>query len=87
VRINETYIKQLHIDTDEANATGLRSGHFVYVVQSSLGLYSEMPSRSLVTESDVRQAVLKKQKIKLRKGVIVTPAARDLGKQHRVFVE
>jgi propanediol utilization protein len=87
VRVHPTYIKQLHIDTDEANATGLRSGHHVYVVQSSLGLYSEMPSKSLVTESDVRQAVLKKQKIRLRKGVIVTPAARDLGRQHRIFIE
>ncbi len=87
VRVKDSFIKELHIDTDEANATGLASGDMVYVVQSSLGYYAEMPSKSLITETDVRQAILRKQKIRLAKGMIVTPAARDLAKAHNIFTE
>ena len=87
VRVKESFRMQLHIDTDEGNASGLVNGDQVYVVQSSLGRYDEMPSKKLITESDVRQAVLRKQKIRLKKGAIVTPAAADLGKEKNVFIQ
>jgi putative phosphotransacetylase len=86
VRVKESFEKELHIDTDEANACGLSPGDFVYVVQSSLG-YSEMPSARLITERDVRRAMLLKKKIRVQKGALVTPAARDLAKAHDVFIE
>ncbi|MBN1996456.1 hypothetical protein JW935_02815 [candidate division KSB1 bacterium] len=87
VRVQENFIKELHLDTDEGNACGLRSGDMVYVVPSSIGYYAEMPSKKLVTEHDVRQAVLRKQKIRLLKGTIITPAAKDLAKSYNIFVE
>lgn len=87
IRVKESFRMQMHIDTDEGNATGLVTGDNVYVVQSSLGLYDEMPSKKLITENDVRGAILRKQKIRLKKGVIVTPAALDLGKEKKIFVE
>jgi len=87
IRAKDTFRLQLHIDTDEGNAAGLVNGDQVYVVQSSLGRYDEMPSKKLITEGDVRQAILRKQKIRLKKGVIVTPAAADLAKEKNVFVE
>jgi putative phosphotransacetylase len=87
VRVKDTFVKELHIDTDEANACGLIAGDFVFVVQSSLGFYSEMPSSRLVTERDVRRALLLKQKIRLLKGTLVTPAARELGNSHKIFIE
>ncbi len=87
IRVKDTFLAQLHIDTDEANAAGLKNGDLVFVVQSSLGLYTEMPSKRLITENDVRQAVAKKQKIRIHKETIVTPAARDLGKEKNVFVK
>jgi hypothetical protein len=40
-----------------------------------------------VCEEDVRQAVRQGRKILLGERSIVTPAARDLGDQHRVFVQ
>jgi len=87
IRVKDTFKKQLHIDTDEANAAGLSTGDYVYVVQSSLGYYAETEGKRLITENDVRQAIRKKQKIRLQKGVIVTPAARDLAKSFDVFIQ
>ncbi|CAN5881373.1 hypothetical protein BH24ACI5_BH24ACI5_01870 [soil metagenome] len=40
-----------------------------------------------VCEDDVRQAVRQARKIVIGERTIVTPAARDLGEQHRVFVQ
>ena len=40
-----------------------------------------------VCEDDVRQAVRHGRKIVIGERTIVTPAARDLGEQHRVFVQ
>lgn len=38
-----------------------------------------------VCEDDVRQALRAGQKLLLSERAIVTPSARDLGEQHRVF--
>ena len=38
-----------------------------------------------VCEDDVRQAIQAGRKLTLSERAIVTPAARDLGEQHRVF--
>jgi hypothetical protein len=40
-----------------------------------------------VCEEDVRQAIRQGRKIVIGDRSIVTPAARDLGEQHRLFVE
>jgi hypothetical protein len=40
-----------------------------------------------VCEDDVRQAVRQGRKITIGERTIVTPAARDLGEQHRLFVQ
>jgi acetaldehyde dehydrogenase (acetylating) len=40
-----------------------------------------------VCEDDVRQAVRQGRKIVIGERTIVTPAARDMGEQHRVFVQ
>jgi len=86
VRIRDTYMLEMHIDTDEANASGLKTGDHVYVVQSSLRYNANLNGRRLVTENDVRKAIMQGQKIKIDKGMIVTPAAQELGKYRGVFV-
>ena len=40
-----------------------------------------------VCEDDVRQAIKQNRKIVIGERTIVTPAARDLGDQHRLFVQ
>jgi ethanolamine utilization cobalamin adenosyltransferase len=40
-----------------------------------------------VCEEDVRQALKTGRKITIGERTIVTPAARDLGEQHRLFVQ
>jgi len=86
VRVNDTYVLEMHIDTDEGNAAGIKSGDHVYVVKSSLRYNANLNGRRLVTENDVRKAIMSGQKIKIDKGMIVTPAAQELGKYRGVFV-
>jgi hypothetical protein len=46
----------------------------------------EQPA-DFVCEDDVRQALKQNRKIVIGEKTIVTPAARDLGEQHRAFVQ
>jgi hypothetical protein len=46
----------------------------------------EIPA-DFVCEDDVRQAIRQNRKIVIGERSIVTPAARDLGEQHRLFVQ
>jgi acetaldehyde dehydrogenase (acetylating) len=50
------------------------------------GPQTEKPSE-FVCEDDVRQAVRQGRKIVIGERTIVTPAARDLAEQHRIFVQ
>src|SRR5579872_897439 len=45
------------------------------------------PPADFVCEDDVRQALKQNRKIVISEKTIVTPAARDLGEQHRAFVQ
>ena len=53
--------------------------------QPGAGLVDE--PAEFVCEDDVRQALRSGRKISVGERTIVTPAARDLGEQHRVFVQ
>ncbi len=45
------------------------------------------PATDFVCEDDVRQAMKQNRKIVIGERSIVTPAARDLGEEHRIFVQ
>jgi acetaldehyde dehydrogenase (acetylating) len=45
------------------------------------------PVSSFVSESDVRRAMAREEKIYIGPKTIVTPSARDLGNEHEVFIE
>jgi putative phosphotransacetylase len=84
IRVHESFVLDFHIDTDEANASGLRNGDKVYIAGKSAGQSPE-EGKTLITENDVRRAILEKRKIKLPPHVKVTPAAAELAKAHKIF--
>lgn len=84
IRVDATFVLDFHLDIDEANASGLKSGDHVYIVRKD-GKAQPVRNRKLITERDVRQAMMQKRKIVVPEGAIVTPAARDLAKAHDVF--
>lgn len=86
IRVKDSFRLQIHIDTDEANASGLVTGDKVFVIPSLSAAPTAAPSKKLITESDVKEAVANNQKIQVVPGMIVTPAARDLGKEKGVLV-
>jgi acetaldehyde dehydrogenase (acetylating) len=63
----------------EASVAAVRS-------PAAVASVSEKPA-DFVCEDDVRQAVRQGRKIVIGERTIVTPAARDLGEQHRVLVQ
>ena len=84
IRVDESFVLDFHLDIDEANAAGLRTGDHVYIVRSDPG-GQPVSNRRLITENDVRRAILEHRKIAVPPGAIVTPAARDLANAHDVF--
>jgi len=85
IRVHESFVLDFHIDTDEANAAGLRTGDKVYIAGKS-ACPSADALKTLITENDVRRAILEKRHIKLPPHAKVTPAAAELAKAHKVFI-
>jgi putative phosphotransacetylase len=84
IRVDETFVLDFHLDTDEANASGLKSGDHVYIVRSDRKT-QPVQNRRLITENDVRKAILERRKIRVPEKAIITPAALELAKAHDVF--
>ncbi|MFQ5650183.1 MAG: phosphate propanoyltransferase [bacterium] len=84
IRVDETFVLDFHLDLDEANAAGLETGDHVYIVRPDAKA-QPVRNRRLITENEVRQAIMNHRKIVVPAGAIVTPAARDLAKAHDVF--
>ncbi|MDZ7344430.1 MAG: PduL/EutD family phosphate acyltransferase, partial [candidate division KSB1 bacterium] len=85
IRVHESFVLDFHIDLDEANAAGLKTGDTVRLLGWSASVTAEPPVR-LITENDVRRAMLEKRRIKVPAGAKITPAAAELAKAHKVFV-
>jgi putative phosphotransacetylase len=84
IRVHESFVLDFHIDLDEANAAGLKTGDKVRIL--GFATYAATPSAKLITENDVRRAILEKRRIKVPAGAKITPAAAELAKAHKVFV-
>lgn len=85
IRVHENFVLDFHIDLDEANAAGLKTGHQVRILGLSEHHTTEVAAK-LITENDVRRAMLEKRRIKVPAGAKITPAAAELAKAHKVFV-
>lgn len=84
IRVDPAFVLDFHLDTDEANAAGLQNGDLVRIIGLSK-LHKEGRARRLITENDVRQAILRKQKIAIGPRTMITPAAAELARAHDVF--
>ena len=91
VRVNPTYRLDFHLDTDEANAAGVKTGDMAYILDGDPLSAGEpeavYPRKRVYSEHDVRKARVKGEKILLEKGTILTPSAKDYGYKWGVFGE
>ncbi|MDZ7290961.1 MAG: phosphate propanoyltransferase [candidate division KSB1 bacterium] len=85
IRVHESFVLDFHIDTDEANAAGLKTGDEVRILGFSSCQVAKS-AKKLITENDVRRAILEKRRIKVPAGAKITPAAAELAKTHNVFI-
>ncbi|MFQ5866001.1 MAG: phosphate propanoyltransferase [bacterium] len=84
IRVDDSFVLDFHIDIDEANASGLKTGDHVYLVGKDLKTQPAI-QRHLITENDVRRAILNHRKIIVPKDAKVTPAALELAKAYDIF--
>lgn len=84
IRVDETFVLDFHIDTDEANASGLKTGDQVYIVRMDVKA-QPVRNRKLITEHDVQQAIRQRKRIIVPEGALITPAAAELAKAHDIF--
>jgi len=88
-RIGPDHPTELHLDVEEADAAGVVDGTLVRILTSPPPAEPDpnayYPHKRLINERDVLDAIKRRQKIKLVPGMVVTPAAQELGKARNVF--
>jgi putative phosphotransacetylase len=89
IRVHESFRLDFHLDTDEANASGARTGDMAVLFKiGSVPLHSDRkyyPEKRLYSEHDVRKAEREGLVILVERSTILTPAARDLGRRKGLF--
>ena len=79
VRLGPTHATELHLDTDEANAAGVKSGDLAVIVARSAG-GAAGKRRPLLTERDVAAMAARGERVAARGPWLLTPAAKDRAK-------
>jgi len=86
-RVSETFALAMHIDFDEANACGLAPGDAGELMQNAeCGMQKCPVDEKLITEEKAKSLV-SQGKLVLRRGTIITPAARDVFTQAKTEIE
>ena len=88
-RVSEKFALAMHIDFDEANACVLQpggKGTIVMLNAECLMLNECVNEEKLITEERAKSLASQK-KLTLRKGTIITPAARDVFTQAKTVIE
>lgn len=89
IRVDESFRLDFHLDTDEANAAGARTGDEAILFKiGSVPMQSDRkyyPQKRLYSEFDVRRADREGMIILVERDTILTPAARDLGRAKGLF--
>jgi len=80
-----------YLDEEEAAAGNLENGDLVRILGKPVrpeyrsDAFNNRRKR-LITENDVRQAIMSGEKITVEQWMMLTPAARDLGNAHKVLI-
>ncbi len=92
IKYSTDYSQGFYIDQEEASAANLSDGDSVRILgkprepEYRKDRYLEKRKR-LITETDVRQAYLRGEKITVEPWMMITPAARDLGREKNILIE
>ena len=87
-RVSERFALAMHIDFDEANACALKAGDVGELVGQCTMNNEQctMTEEKLITEEKAK-GLSSRGKLTLRKGTIITPAARDVFTQAKTVIE
>jgi len=87
-RVSDRFALAMHIDFDEANACGLAPGDVgVLMLNAECAMRSAcVNDEKLITEERAK-SMAAQSKLILRKGAIITPAARDVFAQAKTTIE
>lgn len=90
VRIDPSYRLDFHLDTDEANAAGVKTGDSAFIVNipsvnDNQEANSYYPQKKLYSELDVRKAHSDGKMILIDKKTILTPSAKEYGMRWNIF--
>ncbi len=88
VCVSDEYDLELHLDEDEADALRALPGGRARVLTAGDGRPPEeryLPVGRLVSEDAVRRARAQNLRIKVSKGMVLTPSAKDLGRAWGLF--
>ena len=86
-RVSERFALAMHIDFDEANACALQPGDMGEIIrQCTVNEQCTIIEDKLITEEKAKH-LISQEKLTLRKGTIVTPAAKDVFTQAKTVIE
>ena len=86
-RVSEKFALAMHIDFDEANACGLQAGDMGQLVgQCTMNNEQCTIDEKLITEEKAKRFI-SQGRLVLRRGTIITPAARDIFTQAKTTIE
>ncbi len=85
VRIADTAVTEIHLDTDEANAAGLKNGDTMQVRVPESNPSMSVPQPFICVE-DVQQFILTGRSLTLAEGQQITPAAKELARSRGILI-
>lgn len=87
VKVSADHGFELHLDSDDAAALRVREGDVAHLVNAGhpREAAGRLPVGRLVGEREVRNAREQGLRIRVVKGMVLTPSARDLGREWDLF--